>query len=248
MVEYRSMEQMQEQPVHWDNHRTNLNLTFIFALIVAVIGILGQPVLFVLGIGVAIYTWLTTPKQYLIYRDALVIIYGRPRIKSYPFQEISHLETLSLPMGDRLRVRMVNGRRLFLLAKDTDTFRTKLDEALDAFHGEQRGSDYSSENGSESPRIIEPGVPTTANNAEQVLGIDPDKMSKTEICQKLEQEFLTWNSRIQSLNTSEERETAQNMLNLISQAQVKYCGEVEPEIPPESPMRESSSENDDVPY
>jgi len=129
---------MQEQPLHWDNHRTNLNLTFIFALIVAVIGILGQPVLFVLGIGVAIYSWLTNPKQYLIYRDALVIIYGRPRIKSYPFQEISHLETLSLPIGERLRVRMVNGRRIMLLPKDSDTFRAKLDEALDAFHGEQK--------------------------------------------------------------------------------------------------------------
>jgi hypothetical protein len=218
------MEQMQEQPIHWDNHRTNLNLTFIFALIVAVIGILGQPVLFVLGIGVAIYSWLTNPKQYLIYRDALVIYYGRPRRKSYPFQEISHLETLSLPMGERLRVRMVNGRRLLLLTKDPDTFRTKLDEALDAFHGEQRGSDYSSENGSESPRIIEPGTPTTENNAEQVLGIDPDTMSRAEICQKLEQEFLAWNSRIQSLDTLEEREMAQNMLNLISQAQIKYCG------------------------
>ena len=64
----------------------------------------------------------------------------------------------------------------------------------------------------------------TENNAEQELGIDPDKMSRTEICQKLEQEFLAWNSRIQSLGTSEERETAQNMLNLISQAQIKYCG------------------------
>ena len=137
---------MQEQPLHWDNHRTNLNLTFIFALIVAVIGILGQPVLFVLGIGVAIYSWLTNPKQYLIYRDALVIIYGRPRIKSYPFQEISHLETLSLPIGERLRVRMVNGRRIMLLTKDSDTFRAKLDEALDAFHGEQRGTDYAIEN------------------------------------------------------------------------------------------------------
>jgi uncharacterized tellurite resistance protein B-like protein len=64
----------------------------------------------------------------------------------------------------------------------------------------------------------------TENNAEQVLGIDPDTMSRAEICQKLEQEFLTWNSRIQSLDTLEERETAQNMLNLISQAQIKYCG------------------------
>ena len=64
----------------------------------------------------------------------------------------------------------------------------------------------------------------TENNAEQVLGIDLDKMSKTEICQKLEQEFLAWNSRIQSLDTLEEREMAQNMLNLISEARIKYCG------------------------
>ena len=75
-----------------------------------------------------------------------MIIYGRPRIKSYPFQEISHLETLSLPIGERLRVRMVNGRRIMLLTKDSDTFRAKLDEALDAFHGEQRGIDYAKEN------------------------------------------------------------------------------------------------------
>ena len=64
----------------------------------------------------------------------------------------------------------------------------------------------------------------TENNAEQALGIDPDTMSRAEICQKLEQEFLSWNSRIQSLDTLEEREKAQNMINLISQAQIKYCG------------------------
>ena len=148
MIEYRRMEQMQEQPIHWDNHRTNLNLTFFFALIVAVIGVIGgilNPLIYI-GIGVAIYSWLSTPKQYLIYRDALVIIYGRPRIKAYPFQEISHLESLSLPIGERLRVRMVNGRRIMLLTKDSDTFRAKLDEALDAFHSEQRGTDYAKEN------------------------------------------------------------------------------------------------------
>ena len=152
------MQQTQEQPLHWDNHRTNLNLTFIFALIVAVIGILGQPVLFVIGIGVAIYSWLTNPKQYLIYRDALVIVYGRPRIKSYPFQEISHLETLSLPIGDRLRVRMVNGNRLMLLTKDSETFRIKLDEALDAFHGGQRGTDYTQEIESGARTETEPEI------------------------------------------------------------------------------------------
>ena len=131
--------------VRTDDHRTKLNLTIVFALIVAVIGILGQPVLFVMGAGVAVYSWLTNPKQYLIYRDALVIVYGRPRVKAFPFQEISHLETLSMPMGERLRVRMVNGRRVMLMTKDIDTFRAKLDEALDAFHGGQRGRDYEQE-------------------------------------------------------------------------------------------------------
>jgi hypothetical protein len=153
------MQQTQEQPLHWDNHRTNLNLTFIFALVVAVIGILGQPVLFVIGIGVAIYSWLTTPKQYLIYRDALVIIYGRPRTKAYHFQEISHLETLSLPIGERLRVRMTNGKRIMLLTKDSETFRTKLDEALEAFHGGQQGTDYGEEGQIEAPQVIDAGIP-----------------------------------------------------------------------------------------
>lgn len=145
MIEYRHMQQTREEPIHWDDHRTKLNLTIAFALIVAVIGILGQPVLFVMGVGVAIYSWLTNPRQYLIYRDALVIVYGRPRTKAFPFQEISHLETLSLPMGERLRIRLVNGRRIMLMTKDSDTFRAKLDEALEAFHGGQRGTDYGSE-------------------------------------------------------------------------------------------------------
>jgi hypothetical protein len=149
------MQQTQEQPLHWDDHRTKINLTFIFALIVAVIGWFGQPQLIFIGVGVAIYSWLTNPKQYLIYRDALVIIYGRPRIKSYPFQEMAHLELLTLPIGDRLRIRMANGRRLMLLTKDSATFMEKLDAALDAFHGGQRGTDYSDEEQPNSQPEIE---------------------------------------------------------------------------------------------
>ena len=135
------MEQTQEQPIYWDNHRTKLNLTLLFALVVAFIGVLGEPALFVIGIGVAIYSWLTNPKQYLIYRDSLVIIYGRPRVKAYPFENMAHLELLALPIGDRLRVRMANGARIMLLPKDSDTFNVKLDEALEAFHGGPMGSD-----------------------------------------------------------------------------------------------------------
>ena len=152
------MQETQQEPLHWDNHRTNLNLTLIFSLVVAVIGIMGQPLLFVIGVGVAIYSWLTTPKQYLIYSDALVLVYGRPRVKSYPFQEIANLELLTLPIGDRLRVRMANGRRLMLLTKDTETFRAQLDEALAAFHGSQRGTDYGQDTRPETPPQISNGV------------------------------------------------------------------------------------------
>ena len=152
------MQETQQEPLHWDSHRTNLNLTLIFSLVVAVIGIMGQPLLFVIGVGVAIYSWLTTPKQYLIYRDALVIVYGRPRVKAYPFQEIANLELLTLPIGDRLRVRMANGRRLMLLTKDTETFRAQLDEALAAFHGGQRGTDYDQETSPERPSQSSNGV------------------------------------------------------------------------------------------
>ena len=136
------MDQGQQQPIHWDNHRSSFNLTLIFALIVAVIGVLGQPPLIIIGLGVAAYSWLTNPKQYLIYRDAVVIIYGRPRVKSIPFAEISHLETVALPTGERLRLRMVNGSRLMLMAKDPDTFRARLDEALSGYHGAEWGGDH----------------------------------------------------------------------------------------------------------
>ena len=152
------MQEIQQEPLHWDNHRTNLNLTLIFSLVVAVIGLMGQPLLFVIGVGVAIYSWLTTPRQYLIYSDTLVLVYGRPRVKSYPFQEIANLELLTLPIGDRLRVRMANGRRLMLLTKDTETFRAQLDEALAAFHGGQRGTDYDQETSPERPSQISNGV------------------------------------------------------------------------------------------
>ena len=174
------MQETQQEPLHWDNHRTNLNLTLIFSLVVAVIGVMGQPLLFVIGVGVAIYSWLTTPKQYLIYSDALVLVYGRPRVKSYPFHEIANLELLTLPIGHRLRVRMANGRRLMLLTKDTETFRAQLDEALAAFHGGQRGTDYDQETRSETPTPISNGVEPDIETAPPTDNQSGDGTSKDD--------------------------------------------------------------------
>lgn len=123
--------------MHSDNHRGSLNLTLYLALGVVVVGFLSGPApqLIVIGLGVLAYTWFTTPKQYLIYTDALVIVYGRPRVRMIPFSQLSHVERLSLPIGDRLRIRLVSGRRVMLSMRDTETFHDRLDEALDNFHG-----------------------------------------------------------------------------------------------------------------
>jgi hypothetical protein len=114
-----------------------MNLTLIFSLAVVVLGVFSfaeNPYLLLLGLGVAGYTWLTNPKQYRIYTNALVIVYGRPRVRAIPFTDVSHVEMLSLPIGERLRVRLVTGRPLMLMVRDSETFQSHLDEALEKFH------------------------------------------------------------------------------------------------------------------
>ena len=127
-----------DQPSHWDKHRSNLNITLILASIIAFFGLItalqgGPPVLFIAGVGVAAYSWLTTARHYYIYRDALIIVYGRPRVKVIAFARVSHIELLSLPIGDRLRVQLVSGRPILLAARDSETFRERLDTALEEF-------------------------------------------------------------------------------------------------------------------
>ena len=131
-----------DPPIHWDSHRANLNITLVLALIIAVFGLVTTtPLLFIAGLGVAAYSWLTTARQYYIYRDALIIVYGRPRVRVIPFARVSHIELLSLPVGDRLRVQMVGGRPVFLAVRDSDTFRERLDSALEEFRGAQPDED-----------------------------------------------------------------------------------------------------------
>ena len=136
------VEQPQSQPIYWDSHRGRVNLTLILALAVAFLGFLqffrdGEPLLMIIGLAVAGFTWFTNPRQYWIYPDALLIVYGRPRVKAIPFAQVSYVELLSLPIGDRLRVRLVNGRRLMLQVQDSETFQDRLEGALNAYHGDR---------------------------------------------------------------------------------------------------------------
>ena len=137
------MAQQQENPIHWDQHASRFNLTLIFSLVVAVLGLLMQTyLLIILGIGMAAYSWLTTPRQFLLYRDSMVIVYGMPRTRVISFAEISHVELLALPLGERLRIRMISGSRLMLMMRDPGAFRGHLEDALARYHGEQSGAAY----------------------------------------------------------------------------------------------------------
>lgn len=135
------METPQQTLIHWDKTRRPVNFLFILAAIAAVLGLMGLqsdrgPTLLVLGLGVGGYSWLTNARTYLIYPEHLVIAFGTPRKRIIPFTNISHVEFLSLPtLGDRVRVRLENGRGIMLQAKDSETFYNRLDEALNNFHG-----------------------------------------------------------------------------------------------------------------
>ena len=137
------MAQQRENPIYWDQSATKWNLTLIFSAVVAVLGLFMQAVLLiVLGLGMAIYSWLTTPRQFLLYRDSMVIVYGMPRTRVISFAEISHIELLALPLGERLRIRMISGGRVMLMMRDPGAFRGHLEDALARYHGEQSGTAF----------------------------------------------------------------------------------------------------------
>jgi hypothetical protein len=132
------MEQTQNQPLYWDKHRVPVNLTLILSLGIAVWGLYNfingdTPVIFFLGIGVAVYTWVTSPRIYMIYADSLYIVYGKPRVKVIHFSNIDVVEMGSLATPDRLRIRPIKGRRQILLARDPEAFFDQLEAALNAF-------------------------------------------------------------------------------------------------------------------
>jgi len=136
-----TMETPREEPLYWDSNRRPTAVLFIMASVTAVLGLIqwqssGDPTLLILGGGVASYSWLTNAKSYLIFSERLVINFGTPRKRIIPFNQISHIEFLSLPtMGDRVRIRMLSGRGIMLQTKDTEAFHDRLDEALSDFHG-----------------------------------------------------------------------------------------------------------------
>ena len=136
------MAEQQETPIFWDQPSSRWNLTLIFSLVVAVVGIMTGLLLTALGLAMAAYSWLTTPRQFLIYRDRVTIVYGIPRTRVVAFAEISHAEVLAMPLGQRLRLVMVAGNRIMLSMREPMEFRNQLEDALVHYRGEQTGESY----------------------------------------------------------------------------------------------------------
>ena len=129
-----SMQQQYEQPLYWDKHRSAINFTLMLSIVVAVIGVFSAIPLLVVGLAVGAFSWLTTPSQYAVFNDRLIIYYGKPRVRHILFQQIEQLELLSLAIGSRLRVRLAGGRPLFIQPKDVEEFQSKFQMALDSYH------------------------------------------------------------------------------------------------------------------
>ena len=125
----------QYEPLHADRHRSSFNLSLILSVAVAAIGLVtSEPFVVVIGLGFAAFSWLTTPSQYMIFDDRLVIAYGKPRVRQVPFHQIDQVEVLRHPIGHRLLVRLRNGRRLIIQPRDAEGFQSRFQGALESFH------------------------------------------------------------------------------------------------------------------
>ena len=117
-----------------DKHGMTINLTLILALGMIGLGLLGQGsdggFFIAIGIAFAAFSWLTTPKSYMVFDNRLVIMYGQPRTRVIPFEDIERTELLRLPIGDRVAVWLKTRRRYILQPRNPGEFYGKLSEAL----------------------------------------------------------------------------------------------------------------------
>ena len=89
--------------------------------------------LIVVGLGVGAYSWLTSPRQYRVYGDALMILFGAPRRRTIHFKDIREVVNDRGPMGDPLRIYTNNNRRIPIQVREPEEMHRYLDQALADF-------------------------------------------------------------------------------------------------------------------
>ena len=93
----------------------------------------GAWLLIVVGLGVGAYSWLTSPRQYRVYSDALIIMFGTPRRRTIHFSDIREVANDRGFMGDPLRVYTVNRKRIPLQVREPEEMHRYLESALGDF-------------------------------------------------------------------------------------------------------------------
>lgn len=170
------MEQSQHQPLYAAKDRVPFNLTLVLALGIALwglaglIGILPPPgnpeMIIVLGLAVTAYTWLFTPREYMVYNDAVCVAYGKPRVKTIHFSNIATVEMGSLATIDQLRIRPVRGRRQSIRVRDPEAFYDELESALNAYRAAHPEEDISYQFTGRDPVAVVEGEPVEMADAD----------------------------------------------------------------------------------
>lgn len=89
--------------------------------------------LILVGLGVGAYSWLTSPRQYRVYSDALIIMFGMPRRRTIQFSDIREVVLDRGFMGDPLRVYTNNRRRVPVQVREPEEMHRYLDSAVKDF-------------------------------------------------------------------------------------------------------------------
>ncbi len=93
----------------------------------------GAWLLIIVGLAVGAYSWLTSPRQYRVYSDALIIMFGMPRRRTIHFSDIREVVLDRGFMGDPLRVYTTNRRRVPVQVREPEEMHRYLDSAVKDF-------------------------------------------------------------------------------------------------------------------
>ncbi len=122
--------------------------------------------LVLVGLGVGAYSWLTSPRQYRVYSDALIIMFGTPRQRTIHFSDIREVVLDRGFMGDPLRVYTVNRRRVPLQVREPEELHRYLDQAVKDFWRDNPQyappPSEDGEDGDAAPDVIESTVTDTS--------------------------------------------------------------------------------------
>lgn len=124
----------------------------------------GAWLLIVVGLGVGIYSWLTSPRQYRVYSDALVIMFGTPRQRTIHFSDIREVANDRGFMGDPLRVYTNNRRRIPIQVREPEIMHQELQAALGAFrraYPQYAPQPDEPEPGDVSPEVVDSSIADT---------------------------------------------------------------------------------------